>query len=106
MIRRAGPAGQPPLSDFTADAAAAERAVITRQSLIEKAEAARVGAMEAGQYSAAVAAIKEIGVLTGIRIERSERGAPHEFEFIENANEQELRYIIETGELPSKEKMN
>jgi len=35
--------------------------------------------MEAGQFAAAVAAIREIGVLTGLRIERSERGGPHEF---------------------------
>jgi len=35
---------------------------------------------EAGvQFSAAVAAIREIGVLTGLRIERSERGHPGEF---------------------------
>jgi hypothetical protein len=27
----------------------------------------------------AIAALKEIGILTGLRIERSERGAPHEF---------------------------
>jgi hypothetical protein len=29
-----------------------------------------------GQFSAAVAAIKEKGVLSGKRVERSERGAP------------------------------
>jgi hypothetical protein len=36
--------------------------------------------MEARQFSAAIAAIKEIGVLTGFRIERRERGSPGEFE--------------------------
>jgi hypothetical protein len=36
--------------------------------------------MENGQLSAAVAAIKEKGVLTGKRIERTEVGAPGEFE--------------------------
>jgi len=53
-------------------ARAAERAAITRQSLIEKVEEIRAAAMEAGQFSAAVAATKEIGVLAGIRIERSQ----------------------------------
>jgi phage terminase small subunit len=60
-------------------AAAAERAVVTRQGLIE-AEAARVKAMEARQFSAA--------------IERSERGAPGEFEWIENASAEELGAYI------------
>jgi hypothetical protein len=32
--------------------------------------------MEAGQYAPAVAAIKEKGILSGKRVERSERGAP------------------------------
>jgi hypothetical protein len=79
-------------------AAAAERAVVTRQSLIEKAEAARVGAMEAKQYSAAVAATKEIGVLSGIRIERSERGTPGQFEWLEKLSLEELRAFV-TGKL-------
>jgi hypothetical protein len=35
--------------------------------------------MENRQLSAAIAAIKEIGVLTGLRIERRERGWPGEF---------------------------
>jgi hypothetical protein len=43
-------------------AVAAERSAITRQSLVEKIEEARQAAMEAGQYSAAVSAAKEIGV--------------------------------------------
>jgi len=44
-----------------------------------KAEEVRLQAMENGQLSAAIAAIKEIGVLTGLRIERRERGGPGEF---------------------------
>jgi hypothetical protein len=36
--------------------------------------------MEARQFSAALRRLKEIGVLTGFRIERSERGAPGEFD--------------------------
>jgi hypothetical protein len=34
--------------------------------------------MEARQFSAAIVAIKQIVILSGIRIERSERGAPGE----------------------------
>jgi hypothetical protein len=40
----------------------------------------RKRAIESGQLSAAVAAIKEKGVLTGQRIERKEIGAPGEFD--------------------------
>jgi phage terminase small subunit len=68
---------------------AAERAVVTVESLIQKAEQARVAAMEAGQYSAAVAAIKEKGVLSGNRIERRETGQPGEFDWMERATDQE-----------------
>jgi hypothetical protein len=52
---------------------------ITKETLIAKAEEVRVQAMENRQLSAAIAAIKEIGVLTGLRIERRERGGPGEF---------------------------
>jgi hypothetical protein len=79
----------------TTAAAAAERAVVTRQSLIEKVEAARLAAMEAGQFSAAVAATKEIGVLSGIRIERSERGQPGEFEWLNKLSPEELRDLAD-----------
>jgi phage terminase small subunit len=64
------------------------------------AQEARRGAMEARQFSAAVAATKEIGILSGIRIERSERGAPGEFDWLETASAQQLVAFIETGELP------
>ena len=76
-------------------AAAAERAVITRQRLIEMALEARKGALEAKQYSAAVAATKEIGILSGIRIERSERGMPGEFDELERMSADELRAFVE-----------
>jgi hypothetical protein len=36
--------------------------------------------MESGQLSAAIAAIREMGVLSGQRIERREIGVPGEFE--------------------------
>jgi hypothetical protein len=79
-------------------AAAAERAVVTRQSLIEKAEAVYKQELEIGQLGAAVAAAKEIGVLTGIRVERSERGAPGEFDWVEKLTVEELRALAR-GEL-------
>jgi phage terminase small subunit len=40
----------------------------------------RVRALENGQLSAAVTAIKEKGILSGKRIERAEIGTPGEFE--------------------------
>ena len=67
-----------------------ERCAVTRQSLIEKAQEICAKAIEAGQLSAATAAVKEIGVLSGIRIERSERGQPGEFEFLEKMSPEEL----------------
>jgi phage terminase small subunit len=60
-------------------AAAVKSLAITKETLIAKAEEVRVQAMENRQLSAAIAAIKEIGVLTGLRIERRERGGPGEF---------------------------
>jgi phage terminase small subunit len=76
-------------------AAAAERAAVTRQSEIEMVQAIRKAAMEANQFSAAVAATKEIGVLSGIRIERSERGAPGEFDWLEKLSIDELRLLAD-----------
>lgn len=70
--------------------AAAERCVITRQGLIEKAEAIYAKAIEAGQLSATVAATKEIGVLSGIRVERRETGDPGEFAALEKMSSAEL----------------
>src|SRR4030088_2419064 len=54
-------------------AVGAERAAVTVESLISEAEQARHGAMEAGQYAAAVAAVKEKGVF-----ERQAGGATRE----------------------------
>lgn len=58
----------------------AQRAEITVQSLIEEAEEARQLALKLGQSSAAVAATREKGVLSGRRIERAEVGRPGDFE--------------------------
>src|SRR5436305_50420 len=49
------------------------RCEVTAASLIDEAEEARMLALKLGQPSAAVAAIKEKGVLAGVRIEKSER---------------------------------
>jgi len=56
---------------------------------------ARKGALVANQYSAAVAATKEIGILSGIRIERFERGMPGEFDELERMSAGELRAFVE-----------
>jgi hypothetical protein len=81
-----------------AAAATIQRTAITRQSLVEKLEATRAAAEAAGQFSAAVAATKEIAVLLGIRIERSERGGPNEFDWMEKLSDEELRRFA-AGEL-------
>jgi hypothetical protein len=47
------------------------------------------------QFSAAVAATKEIGVLSGIRIERSERGMPGEFDWVDKLSVDELRLLAD-----------
>jgi phage terminase small subunit len=50
----------------------AERAEVTLESLLSEAEEARVAAMGAGQFAAAVSAIREKGILSGKRVEKSE----------------------------------
>ena len=52
---------------------AASRAEVTVESLIAEAEEVRRLAVEKGQLSAAIAAIKEKGVLTGKRVERTQQ---------------------------------
>ena len=42
-----------------------------------------------------MAAVKEIGILTGKRIERSERGQPGEFEWLQKLNTEELRLLAD-----------
>jgi hypothetical protein len=59
------------------------------------AEEIRTKAIEAGQYSAAVGATKEIGVLSGIRIERTERGQPGEFDWVEKLSIDELQALAD-----------
>jgi phage terminase small subunit len=63
----------------------ARNTVVTAESLIQQAEEVRLCAMERRQFSAAIAAIREIGVLSGARIERREVGAPGEFDGLTDA---------------------
>jgi phage terminase small subunit len=87
----ANPSVQARLKEIKAELA--RNTVVTAESPIQQAEEVRMCAMERGQLSAAIAAIKEIGVLSGARIERSEVGAPCEFDQLTN---QELeRAIVE-----------
>ena len=51
---------------------AAKRAEVTVESLIAEAEAVRKAAFDAGQFSPAIAAIKEKGILSGVRVEKRE----------------------------------
>lgn len=48
------------------------KAEVTAASLIEEAEQVREKALAAGQFSAAIAAIREKGVLAGVRVEKRE----------------------------------
>ena len=58
----------------------AARVEVSVQSLMEEAEEARTEAMKLGQIAAAVAAIKEKGILSGKRIERGELGKPGDYD--------------------------
>lgn len=60
----------------------AMRAEVTVASLIQEAEEARQLAMATDNPSAAVMAIREKGVLSGKRIQRSEIGMPGEFDHL------------------------
>jgi hypothetical protein len=77
------------------EAAAAERATITRASLIEMARDVYVQAKQSGQMSAATMALKELGVLSGLRIERAEHGRAGEFEWLERLNADELQQLAD-----------
>jgi hypothetical protein len=51
--------------------------------------------MASGQYAAAVSAVREKGVFSGVRLERSEEGKPGQFE---QMTADELRQFLQ-GEL-------
>ena len=61
---------------------AARRTVINKEYLIEKSEELRAWGMEIDQLAAAGTAIRELGVLTGHRVERAEIGGPGEFDHL------------------------
>jgi phage terminase small subunit len=50
----------------------AKRVEVTLESLLEEAEEIRQRALEAGSYAAAITAVKEKGVLAGLRVEKRE----------------------------------
>jgi hypothetical protein len=81
-----------------AEVIAAERCAVTKVSLIDDLREARKRALESNQISAYVNATKEIAILAGLRIERSERGAPGEFDWVDKLNIEELRALAK-GEL-------
>lgn len=64
---------------------------ITVASLVARADELRELAIKHEQISAGVAAVKEIGILTGLRIDRREIGAPGEFD---RMNDEELAHWI------------
>jgi hypothetical protein len=61
-------------------AAGAQRAGFTVEQALTELEEARAAAMASGQYAAAVSAVREKGVFSGVRVERAEQGKPGEFE--------------------------
>jgi hypothetical protein len=61
---------------------AARRTIINKEYLIEKSEELRARGMEIDQLAAAGTAIRELGVLTGHRVERAEIGGPGEFDHL------------------------
>jgi hypothetical protein len=70
----------------------AEKLEITVGVLIERADQIFKRAMAAGQSNAAISALKELGVLSGKRVERSERGEPGEFD---RMSDEELREAVD-----------
>jgi hypothetical protein len=89
----------------------AARANVTPESLMDQAEAILVKAMGNNQLSAAVSALKEKGILSGRRIERTEVGGPGEFDHLSDDEllaglrerfaqlESELRLPISNGSI-------
>jgi phage terminase small subunit len=74
----------------------AEKLEITLAVLIERADQIYRQAMLAGQFNAAISALKELGVLSGKRIERAERGEPGEFDRM--SDEELRREVLEHAE--------
>jgi phage terminase small subunit len=86
----------------------ADKLEITLSLLIERADMIFRQAMAAGQFTAAIGALKELGILSGKRVERSERGEPGEFE---RMSDEELREAVAEsaralGYVPSRKKQH
>lgn len=73
---------------------AAKRTIVTVESLLDEAELARQLAMRIDQPSAAIAAVREKGVLSGKRVERHEAGKPGEFDMLDNMTAEELTRFV------------
>jgi hypothetical protein len=58
-------------------AAAARRADIDQDWLIQRADSLRLRALDEGELHIALAALKEIGILTGLRVERRQEQVNH-----------------------------
>src|SRR4051794_1572582 len=69
-----------------------ESAQVTIASLVAAADEIRGLAVRDKQYSAAVGAVKEMGILSGVRIDRREVGSPGEFDRL---SDEELMQLIE-----------
>src|SRR6516225_8842226 len=67
------------------------RGELAAENLMDQAQTILACAMERGQMAAPVSALKEKGILSGKRIERSEVGLPGEFDHM---SDEELRQSI------------
>lgn len=72
----------------------AENACVTAEQLIAKATAVYQAAMEEKQLGAAVAAIREIGILSGVRVEKR----AHAVRTVNEMSDEELMAIAAGGE--------
>src|SRR4051794_12286066 len=85
-------------------AGAVQSAQVTIASLVAAADEIRGLAVRDKQYSAAVGAVKEIGILSGLRIDRREVGSPGEFDRLSDAELMKLiEGSVELVELPDEE---
>ena len=75
---------------------AADRLEITQDELIKRADEIFKLAMASGQLGAAVNALKELGILSGKRIERAERGQPGEFDHM--SDEELHKAVLDSAE--------
>jgi hypothetical protein len=88
-----------------ARAEAAKAAGITASSLIEEAEQARALAMQNGQISAAVSAIREKAVLSGNRLERRDISVSGVDNDVSQLSNEELRDFLTEHYLDQAEKL-